>query len=266
MSVAKRILNKQVWAWHSKYLSVNMHQMEMGPKRASVPISAFADPADVFGKGPWQATATGTGAGLEAELALMQALANDGITYPLTYLPTADSTLNPAAVAGDPAAFCGVMIHDVGKLTGQRGQLHEFSPVFQPQTPIWAGKVLLCSVGGAPLGATANTTPVQLGALTAGHVLAGVFHVLQPPGISGTLPTLAPVLQSATLAGFGSPVTRFTPTPYAAIEGSQYFEIDGDTSPISDTWYRLQNTVGGSAGPGYSIIAAIGIGPKVAEN
>jgi hypothetical protein len=126
------------------------------------------------------------------------------------------------------------------------------------QTQVFGGKALLAAL----ISLTGASTPVNLGALTAGHILAGVIHVLTPPGIAGTLPTLAPVLQSAAAVGFSSPTTRHTFTTYAAIPGFEYFEIDGDVAPISDAWFRLNNTVGGTGGPAYSIIAAIAIGVK----
>lgn len=260
MSVAKKVFVGEVIAWHSQLLSVSTTDFSISPKRASINSSAHADLADTYAKGAHQAAATAKGSSLDAEAAVLAALANTGALYPYTWLPASSAVAVPAAQQGDPAIFCATMVPE-SKLPAQRNVLHEWELTAQPQTQVYAGKVVACSIN-QPYTASGTRTPgINLGALTAGHILAGAIHVLYPPGVFGTTPSYTPLWRTGASGAFASPVTRHASAAFIA-PGSEYFEIDGDVTPISDPWWRIEDAIAGTALPSFPVLAVLAIGVK----
>ncbi len=95
---------------------------------------------------------------------------------------------------------------------------------------------------------------LNLGAVVAPAQLYAVLHVLDIP--VGTLPTLDVVVDSDDAQAFDDPTTRVTFTQMTA-RGAQY--AVPVATPITDTWWRVRWTVGGTVNPAFKISAALAI-------
>ena len=96
-----------------------------------------------------------------------------------------------------------------------------------------------------------NGSASQLGAVTAAQ---NVYAELQVFAVSGTLPRLDLLVQSAAASNFATPHTRITFTR-ATGAGAQYLTAAG---PITDTYWRVSATVGGTL-PSFAYAVAVGI-------
>ena len=103
----------------------------------------------------------------------------------------------------------------------------------------------------APATATGNGTGYQLGAVTASQRLYYAVHVV---GASGTLPTLDLVIESDDADTFGSATTRVTVAQFTD-EGTAYGSVAG---AITDTWWRVRRTIGGTS-PEFTYLVALAI-------
>ena len=103
----------------------------------------------------------------------------------------------------------------------------------------------------APATATGNGTGYQLGAVTAAQRLYYAVHVV---GASGTLPTLDLVIESDDADTFGSATTRVTVAQFTDV-GTAYGSVAG---PITDTWWRVRRTIGGTS-PEFTYLVALAI-------
>lgn len=101
--------------------------------------------------------------------------------------------------------------------------------------------------------ATGNGAIFQLGAVGALQKMYAALHVLAP--IAGTTPTLNVTLQSAATGGFGSPTTRITFAQASGI-GSQWGTPA--VGPITDQFWRVTFTVGGTGGPSFPFVVVAG--------
>ena len=102
--------------------------------------------------------------------------------------------------------------------------------------------------------ATGNGTAYQHGAVAAGQTIVGVLRVLSA---SGTLPTLTVIIQSDDNQAFTSPTTRLT---FTGVTTSATYEVMMAAGAITDTWWRVSYTVGGTT-PVYSVVVSFGIRP-----
>ena len=100
---------------------------------------------------------------------------------------------------------------------------------------------------------TANGTARQLGAVAAGQSVYATLHVLAP--VSGTSPTLDVVVASAAADSWPG-TSRITFNRKTAI-GSQF--ATPVAGSITDTWWRVQYTIGGSNTPTFPFVVIIGI-------
>jgi hypothetical protein len=103
--------------------------------------------------------------------------------------------------------------------------------------------------------ATATGTAYQLGEVTAAQYLYAQLHVFAQ---SGTTPTLDVTVESDDAEGFSSPTTRIT---FAQIAGASVPTAVWATpvaGAITDTWWRVKATIGGSD-PSFTIAVAVGI-------
>lgn len=96
--------------------------------------------------------------------------------------------------------------------------------------------------------ATATTTAVNAGAAPTNAYAS--FHVL---AVSGTNPTITAQLQSSTSSG-GSFTNRGSASASRSAVGGDW--VVGATT--TDTWWRLNLTVGGT-NPSFTVLAAIGV-------
>ena len=106
--------------------------------------------------------------------------------------------------------------------------------------------------------ATARTssgtgTAWQVGALSSSQRLYAGLHVISA---SGTTPTLAVKVQSDTV-GFGSATDRITfSTATDVANREQFSSVAG---AITDDYWRVSYTIGGSSTPTFSFMVCVGI-------
>lgn len=100
--------------------------------------------------------------------------------------------------------------------------------------------------------ASSTGTGRQLGAVSATQRMYAALHVIS---FSGTSPTLDVILQSDDNAGFTTPTSRITFTQ-ATGKTSQLSSVAGS---ITDTYWRVSYTIGGSATPTFAFAVTAGI-------
>lgn len=103
--------------------------------------------------------------------------------------------------------------------------------------------------------ANGNSAVYQLTAPAAMQAVGAAIHV---EAFAGTAPTLTVILQSAATLGFASPTTRASFNVVNGVLASQYVEAVG---PITDQFWRLAWTIGGSAGPSFTFTGLVGFSP-----
>jgi len=87
--------------------------------------------------------------------------------------------------------------------------------------------------------------------IPANGTVYGFLHVIT---VAGTNPTLNLLVQSATDQAFTTPTTRLTFTQ-ATVITSEYKSLAG----MTDDWWRLSWTIGGTGGPSFTFICGVGI-------
>jgi hypothetical protein len=99
---------------------------------------------------------------------------------------------------------------------------------------------------------SSNATGSQIGALSATQTMYVAAHVT---AVSGTSPTLDLTVQSDNSSGFSSATTQITLAQFTAI-GAKWGSVDG---AITDDYWRLVWTIGGSSTPTFTIFVTLGI-------
>lgn len=158
-------------------------------------------------------------------------------------------TISPTDGGDGARAFMFRAVHSEYSPGGSVGDLLAFSVSMEGSdgAPLVRGTIL------QPAGAkTASGTGVgrQLGAVTSAQRLYGSLHVIS----ASAGDTLDVVIQSDVDNTFGTPVPALTFNQQTAI-GSDWQSAAG---PVSDTWYRVSFTIGGTS-PSFSFIVAVGI-------
>lgn len=98
---------------------------------------------------------------------------------------------------------------------------------------------------------TGNGTARELGAVSATQSLYSFLHVT---AVSGTSPTLNVTVRSDSAEAFSSPTTKITHTQFDAIGA----ELKTEAGAITDTWYRVTWTIGGTD-PSFTFDIGVGI-------
>lgn len=226
-------------------------------KRASVDGAGFEDPGALTFKGPYEHEGSLAGAGTQAERELLRRLAEDPATYFCDLLES-DPEASPVSDPGDAALFYACHVSDPG-LPRQKGTLNRFTVSLKGGGGYpYAGVVHHTNAGDTPLGSgSTSTTPQQLGTVPAGYVLAILVCVVDPPGLTGTTPTVDADIESDNDVGFASPTTRASITQVlpAGTPSAELLVLDGDTSPITDDWWRVTFDIGGTS-PGATVLVA----------
>jgi hypothetical protein len=101
--------------------------------------------------------------------------------------------------------------------------------------------------------ATGNGTVFTLGAVGANQKLYAALHVLAP--VAGVAPTLDVIVQSA-VTNFATITTRATFSQKNAIGSQSIAPLAG---PITDTFWRVAWTIGGSGGPSFPFVVVLAI-------
>ncbi|MCG8670210.1 MAG: hypothetical protein MI867_12405 [Pseudomonadales bacterium] len=132
---------------------------------------------------------------------------------------------------------------------GNIGDLYSFTVNAQGSGNLVAGNIL----GTGTKNNTGNSAGYQLGAVSATQRVYGALHVLSA---SGTTPTLDVTLESNATGSFsGSQTTRLT---FTQVTTSTSAELISSAGAITDTWWRVVWTIGGTT-PVYAIRVVIGI-------
>jgi len=123
----------------------------------------------------------------------------------------------------------------------------------------WTGSGVLvngiCIHRATALGANANSTAYELGAISTSQKLVAFQHVL---GVTGTNPTLDTIIESDSQENFaGSPETQMTFTQATAATSEREIKAGA----ITDTWYRAGMTVSGTNTPTFNVVIVLGIAP-----
>jgi len=133
---------------------------------------------------------------------------------------------------------------------GSVGELYAFAVTAQGTGSIGRGLVL--EDGGTARTSSFNGTAYQLDAgPVTGQFLYAVLHVLS----ASAGDTVDVVVESDDNSGMTSATTRVTFTQATAI-GSEWMALAG---PVTDDWYRVAVTIGGSD-PSFEFVVAVGIG------
>jgi hypothetical protein len=100
---------------------------------------------------------------------------------------------------------------------------------------------------------TAAGTSQTLGAVSATQSIYAAMHILS---VTGTNPTLDMIVQSDADDNWGAGATTRVTFTQATAAGSQFLSAAG---PVTDTYWRVSWTIGGTATPTFNIVVAIGI-------
>lgn len=186
--------------------------------------------------------AAGAVVGLDQQDDRMWADTIGGVSVPITLAGT-------SGAVGAPC-YVGRALNTSYKLLGKVGDLAPFQLDTVSDGPLGDGNIL--HPQGTPRTVTGVGTGVQFPALVTGQKMWMALHVLS---VAGTTPTLAVIVQSDTSNVFGAPTTRGTFAGVTTATGGQILSVAG---PITDTWWRISWTIGGTT-PSYLLAASAGI-------
>lgn len=99
---------------------------------------------------------------------------------------------------------------------------------------------------------TGDGVASQLGKILETQKIYAAMHVL---AVNGTNPTLDMILQSDDAVGFSDPLDRITFEQVNSI-GAQWKELAG---AVTDDWWRLSWTIGGSDNPKFTVVVVVAI-------
>lgn len=157
-------------------------------------------------------------------------------------------TIANTSSEGAVAHFFKMLEGDYTPFKNAVGELQSFSAGGMANSPLIRGKLIGNKAG---VSTTATGTAFQLGAVGATQKLYVALHVLAK---SGTSPTLDLTIESDSANNFPSAATVATFSQKTAV-GSDWKEVSG---AITDTWYRINYTIGGTT-PSFSFIVVAGI-------
>lgn len=163
---------------------------------------------------------------------------------PATFIPTGGTT------DGD-LAYVTKVFEARYDLSGQMGQLVAWAADLQGNAPVARGAVAVTSAART---ATGTGTAVQMGAVGTAQRLYANLHVF---AATGTSPTLAVKIQSASSSSFSSPTDRITFSTASAITGIPSSVVGN----ITDTWWRAVYTIAGTS-PSFTFAVAFGVAAK----
>ena len=247
------------FAWGSQRLSDASGSMEQGSERTALPASVYEDKFESIEVGAFKETLKVdlfTSVALEiANFALYAAASTAAARLPFSLCSTPGGAVGSRAAlwreAGLKSVPKPIEFNTLAKITLDFFANNRFA---------W-GYVLATSYRTANVTADASTTPVLIEALGAGEEMIVNVHSLIAPG--GTTPTLGGILESDVDGTFATPTTRATFTGITTDPASETILIDGDTDPITDTYYRVTWDIGGTGGPSYYVLVTAAIRTKI---
>ncbi|MEM7048908.1 MAG: hypothetical protein AAF604_04575 [Acidobacteriota bacterium] len=256
MATDKHVLKNVVFSLGGLRLSTAANSLTPNFEAPPVDASCFEDPANRYLKGPVGGSVTFSGGAtcLVEEQALDRLAAAEDPCEPLLIL------LNSGGAVGSFAMFFEATAFKYQR-SGQRGSLAEFSLECMAQGLPYGGPVLYNNLGTPGLTASGVGAAIDLGrTLGPGEKLVVSLHVVNPPGVTGTSPTLDVELESDIGASFAAPVSRASFSQVLGEPAAEQIVLDGDTDPITPhTFYRPRFTVSGTGGVAYYVLMALAI-------
>ena len=161
-------------------------------------------------------------------------------------------TITPEGGAvGEEAYFGQTLVTAHQPMGGTVGDVHKgtFSGVAANGYPCIKGQ--LFKAAGATT-ATGTSSAVQLGAVSASQRVYASLHVLS---VSGTNPTLDVVVESDDNGSMTSDTNRIVFTQATGLTSA----FSSTAGAITDDYWRINYTIGGTSTPTFSFIVAIGI-------
>ena len=246
------------FCWGGQRLSNASGSMEQDSERTALPSTVYEDRVETIEVGAYKETLKVdlfASVALEvANFTLFAAADTDAARLPFTLCSTPGGAVGTRAALWSEAGLKSVPkpleFNTIAKITLDFFANNRFA---------W-GYVLATAYRTANVTADGETDPVEIGALGADEEMIINFHSLEAPG--GTTPTLAGVLESDVDDTFASPTTRATFTVVTDEPFAESITIDGDTDPITDTFYRVTWDIGGTGGPSYFPLVAAAIRAK----
>jgi hypothetical protein len=161
----------------------------------------------------------------------------------LTLAPVGDTV-------GTVAQVTRGLIDTLQSFDGQVGNPSNLKlKVWGAQSILAEGQVTQSSSG--TITATGNTSPVQVGALSAIQSMYAAVHVLS---VTGTTPSATFQLASSATSG-GAYTVRGSAGAAMTAAGAQWLTAAG---AVTDTWWRLNVTVSGTT-PVFTVLASIAV-------
>lgn len=162
--------------------------------------------------------------------------ANDNALFSNIGVSNVPVVFGPVDGAEGSVAYFFKAMHANYDVGGPIGEILKFSFASHAQAELLRG-IFLANKSAAA--ATANSTGIQHGAVSATQKLYAALHVF---AASGTAPTLDCIIQSAA-TDFAGPTSRITFAQKTAL-GSEY--ATPVAGAITDTWWRVSFTIGGT--------------------
>lgn len=172
-----------------------------------------------------------------------------GDQHVVTGLPNVSGT----HTAGDDAHFTRSLRSAFQSPLGAVGDVARYAMALQSDAPMVDGKLLFPK---AAVTSSSTGSVVAMAGPTASQFFYAGLHVFD---VSGSSPTLDVIIQSAALVGFGTPTTRATFTQATGSSANTSQWATPVAGAITDGFWRVSYTVGGSSTPTFSFAVVAGV-------
>jgi len=265
MAYPRKINGGQVISIDGQIIGTGAANFTYGLSRDRIEREEYEQPGKLADKGDWKAPVKLTDSwGTQNEAKLLAQLADSSESSSVLFLIDSNSKLSPMALPGDPALWGNYITADAPQ-TATKNALKKLSASFEladGQAPN-LGKTLFTSRAATPAplthaggtGGVYVSTPVNLGALVAGKLLAITVHCHSITG-TGVVTLQVEVLHDAAGgAGFTTPIVSATGWVLWTNENppsggrllapkAQSIVLDGDATPLAgETWWAVRLTV-----------------------
>jgi hypothetical protein len=163
-------------------------------------------------------------------------------------------TVWPAGADEGNLGYGSVIAKSAYNLAGVHGELFTGTMNAGPAGELWHPTSLIDHLTART--STADGSSVQVGAVSATQSVMAFLQVIL---VSGTSPTLDVTVESDDDTGFASAATRFTFVQKTAVGYEVMAAVNG---AITDDWWRVSYTIGGSDTPTFKFLVGLYIGPQ----
>lgn len=228
--------------WHEFNLSAYHNELTLNPSVEILDATKYGDSWRTRDSGlaTWEASASGfwdAGAGdPDTELYGDLAVANRIIT------------LSPTGTDGDPAYFAYCILGNYSPVGQTVGELMRFTWNAYGEGELYRGTIMHNNTRIA----SGNGSGRQLGALSATQTMYAALHCTS----ASAGDTLDVVIQSEVDNNWGTPTNQITFTQVSG--GTETAEIKSKAGAVTDTWWRVNYTIGG-VDPSFTFIVTLAI-------